>query len=137
MAIVVAGGEISPIEWQALKVAGKEADNLRAEVEVGSNQEIYFGLQVAGKIDVADGKLQITTSKPRPELLLATILDRLDRGGLQDGAALTAYFARRKGDLEPSEQSIAVAKTIIDRLSTRESKPAHGAVKGSLTLTRL
>jgi len=138
MAIVVEGQELSALEWQALKVAGKEADQLRAGVEVGPQQEVDFTVRVRGSIDVSEPTESTSTSKPRPEDLLARVFDRLARGPLDDCAALHGFLRRLRGELgEPAEQSAEYARAIVESFTRRDRKPANGPVKGALTLIRL
>ena len=138
MAIVVKGAEPSPLEFQALKVAGKEADQLRSQVAPGKAQPVDFALQITGSIDVGDETVTSSASKPRPEDLLARILGRLKYKPLNDAAALHGFLRRLRGELgELDAESLELAKVIVESFTRRDRKPANGPVKGALTLIRL
>lgn len=138
MAIVEKGKKPTPLEFQALKVAGKEADQVRSEVSPGKSQEVDFRVQIVGTLDVGEGTLRATCKKPRIEDLLGRILDRLKYKSIDSPDALHRFFRHIRGGLgEPEPDSLELAQRILESFTDRGREPANGPVKGALTLIRL
>lgn len=135
MPIVVAGKELSALEWHALKVAGAEAKNRRKELPEGSGQAVDFTVRVHGEVHVAQSGKTTDTDAPKADVLLAKILERLGRGPLADADALDGYFRRLQDLGAPGKDAVARAKKILERFTTRTPKPKDGAVTGALTLS--
>lgn len=127
----VAPGGLTPLELQALRILGKEADKHREFLEAGADQPVDVLVRIDGLVTV--GEPQTATVSERPEWL-ATMARVLDTVGPKTAEKIEA--ALETGD-PPSTASQARAVALQERLSVPKERQRSGNVTGKLHVTRL
>ena len=128
--------KLTPVEWQAVKVAAKGADAARSELEPGPDQEVDLLLRIKGKIDVGrDGESKRSSVPSAVEVLAwilsVDILSEVQRGQLLTRMReLTAEGGGRIPEVE--EGYVARATMAIAAVSPVVKTPRKGAVRGAI-----
>jgi hypothetical protein len=133
--------ELSALEYHALKIeAGKRAEKLRDQLEVGQGQTIDFTCRITGAIGVGDNTEFDTEIKPVLVDVLAVLLAEAGETRRQTIAAtLEKAYAGLIDGAAPAvaEEAITAAKAILTRLAHKQKTQRRGAVTGSLKIERI
>ncbi len=132
--------ELSPAEWQALRVAAKPADKHRDRLEAGSHA-VDLALRLSGVLVVAaDSQATCKDSVPA-QLLLAWVLAEL--GPKTRDKVLSAVKGHARtftaGELPPAApaDALVAAEDLVEATTRPKQVERRGNVVGSLTLKRV
>jgi nicotinamide mononucleotide (NMN) deamidase PncC len=124
---------ISAPELHALKiVSAKPADNVRKQLKPGTF-ELDFGVHVTGQLIVgAEGSMSQPT-KPSAQMLVAALLSQFGpRKRVQIADQLMEHTLTES--IKDSEQTLALAESIINALTTRQLVTRNGNVTGQFNV---
>ena len=131
---------LTPIEFAAIKVAGKRADKLRDRVDVGTHA-VDVTVRVQGDLHVAGDQAAETTKAPKAETLLALVLAELGpktRAKAFEGVAAACTAYREGGDEPEAPQTARDSAEDLYRLCQRAHlQKRRGNVTGELTCERV
>mgnify|MGYP001558137046 CR=1 FL=1 len=141
--MAVVSDTLSPVEWAAMKIAGRAAEACRDQLAVGRGQTVDILLRVRGTVDVAADGVSHSTKAPSPEAVLATALTHV--AAVAGQAAAQAVLEKVLHDLQAlnttkdaaapySESYMALAKSCVKQASVAREFARSGAVTGKLTL---
>lgn len=130
--------KLTAIEWQAVKVLGRQADAARDGLEAGGGQPVDLLLRVQGTVDV--GKDGETTRRQTPSakallawLLASDLIDETKKPQVLAELRACADTAHRTIP-EVSETFNAAAEMAIAAVSPAKAAPRKGAIRGMLRI---
>jgi hypothetical protein len=129
---------LTPLEWQALLLASKDAGNFRKALEVGADQCVAFDLHVDGLVTVSADQLAHVKKGPSVQAVLAVVLEQL---GPKTRHKIAATVAERFGpgnakDYEPSAAAVELVEQVLFAVQTRVPQPRSGNVTGVVRVVR-
>jgi len=134
MGILEGKGSLSPDEFLAVSILGREAGKRRDEVQPGKAKPIDILLRVQGTINVGvDGTSQ-RGAKPSPEKLLGFVLSRLDGSDRAAVQGILQGLPEREPLPDFEEGYLALAKQIIKRITPITVMPRKGQTSGTFRI---
>jgi hypothetical protein len=131
MTVLAQSNTLAPLEWLALKIVGKTADNYRDACPTGKLQEIDFLLRVHGHVDVSPDRATTRkiTNGPDAETVLSHVFKRLPPETVQvlKKSILEAYAADH--DMPIEEGHLDAARLFV--ASMQQITTVSGSAKGS------
>jgi hypothetical protein len=122
---------LSPAEWQALKVAGRQADAHRPRL-AAARYDIDLVLRIRGKLEVKPNTTGARTVTPDVELLIGHLLSLVEpslREQVLD--ELPSLYVANDYALPPLELALADrVQKMLERLRRSEQVERFGAVTG-------
>jgi hypothetical protein len=129
--------KLSPLQWQALRVAAKPADNARDALDEGLGLEVDFKIRIRGTMQVLPGTVSVVKTAPKMTDLVALLLLELgERTRKRVLGDLRARAKDRSGTAFPSE-IIADVENLLAAFTVEKEQQRRGAVTGTLDLVRL
>ena len=124
---------LSPVEWVALGIVGREAAKVRDKIEPCSRKAVDILLRIRGTVSVGADSEATTWQKPSAEELLGWILKYLrTRAPESLDDAIVSDAKANDGTLpEVEEGYVDSAKSIIKQLSQKRTSPRRGSTRGS------
>jgi hypothetical protein len=126
-------GGLTAVELAACGLLVKQAKTWRDQLDAGPDQPVDVLLRLDGSVSVALDQQYVATTKPDFETLLGRVFELL---GSKTGAKLATQLVDEPG-LEPSLAARAVARDVIERLTSQQTKTKSGNVTGQIHVTRL
>ena len=127
---------LTAIEWQAVKVLGRQADIACDGLEPGRGQPVDILLRVQGTVDVCEDGTITRRVAPSAKALLAFLLasDLIDETKKPQLLAQIRACAETASGMIPEvdEEHNAQAAMAIAAVSPAKSVPRKGAIKGML-----
>lgn len=127
--------KLSPVEWQAVKAAGKGADGSRSELEVGEH-EVDMLLRIKGAVSVGhDGETRRTLVPSAVDVLAWVLSSDLLTEDLRQRLVIQMRESaeRSSGCLpEVEEGYVAQATMAIAAVSPSVKASRKGSVRGTL-----
>ena len=123
---------ISSPELHALKIVAKQADGLRKDLKVGTH-ELDFGVHLVGKLVVGANSEILAPQAPKAIALVAALLSQFGprkRVAIADQLMEEGLLASTK---DP-EQTLSLAESLINGLTTRALVPRNGNVTGQFEI---
>lgn len=123
---------ISSPELHALKIVAKRADDERKQLKVGT-LNLDFGVHITGQLVVGADSKMLQPRKPTPVELVAAMLSqfgprkRVEIADMIEEAGLAA-------STKDSEQTLALAESLINSLTTKVLVPRNGNVTGQFEI---
>jgi len=137
---VVSDG-LKPLEWHALKVAGRSAEACRNELAVARNQPVDILVRIRGTISVGPDTTGHATKAPSPEAVLATAAEHV---AVKFGNMAADFMIQAVRDLLSGPEGdkaagmypewLASAKECVKVASVTRDVDRSGAVTGRLTI---
>lgn len=143
MPVLQQAGQLSALEWLAVKIVGRDADKRRHEVEPGKAQPVDLLLRIQGNVDVANDGSTTTTDKPTAEHLLAFLLSKMttEQQSVVDGYFADLVSAMKQQDPKApvtlpdvKEGHVAMAHVMIEAVTHRTKSPKRGTTKGQFNV---
>jgi hypothetical protein len=131
-----ADSALTPLEWLAIKLVGKHADEVRGELQPGGAQEVDVLLRIKGKISIADDTSASVPEKPKLNNLLGQIIKHMTPGMWDMIRGQLIEAAQGNGGVLPGveEGYAAKANALVNILSKPKVQPRKGACKGSFAV---
>lgn len=131
-------GNLSPLEFLAISVAGKNSKTWRHLVDAVHAQQVDFVVRIQGQLHVAEGQTATVREKPDVEELLGRVLENL--GPKTRETVVDALVAAHKAADEAPELSLhaaMLAKRTISELTLLNTQQRAGNVSGELTVDKV
>jgi hypothetical protein len=131
-------GGFSPLEFQALRIVGKDAADWRDAVAVGIDQQVDFLAWIQMIVDVDADGFRTATSRPTDEELLAFAyaFSSPQKRQQMHAELLKAFHNGKRPAADDDARHLA--RIALERITTSEQKPRAGAVRGrDIIITRL
>lgn len=132
---------LAPLEWLALKIVGKSADQFRDACPVARKQNVDFLLRVQGTVDVSPDR---TTTKritegPSVETVLAHVLKRLppETAQLVRESINAAYMVDPLLPIEDTHLNAALAFVKSMQQTSTTTGTAKGSTRGVFQVGRV
>ena len=131
------GSGPTPLEWQALSIAAKEAAKHRGALTVGEGQPVDVTLRIAGCVDVCpDSTATIRRSPTVTDLIIGMLLatPEPERSPLADRLA-ELWPTIGAAQLPPGLAQIA--ENLLASLQRQEQQPKRGAITGAVAVQKI
>jgi hypothetical protein len=129
--------DLSPLDWTALAIAGKQAKRRRSLLEPGMAQPIDLIVHLSGHVDVAGDQTGSVKTAPEAEEVLTIVFAHLGPGTRQKVFdALVADFPKRESIAFP-EEATHLAETAVAALTVSREQPRAGNVTGQVSVERV
>jgi len=126
-----APGDLTPIELAAISVLARSAKDWRKHIAPGQHS-VDLVLRLDGTVTAADDQTSEVKKKPTAEQVLVAVFEQLGpKTTLQVAKALDRGLPS-----DPSLESQATAKVVIESLTQKSEQTRAGNVTGRLNLTR-
>jgi len=124
---------ISPLEWLAIKLVGKNADNFREAIPVGPKHAVDILLRIQGTISVGEDGTATVQEKPKLDNLLGHIIKRLTPTDWESIKQSVLEAAQANGGTLPGVEEGYAAKAdgLVKLLSKSKTQNRKGMTKGS------
>ena len=125
--------QLSPDEFLAISILGRDAKNLRREVEPGKDKPIDMLLRIQGTITVGADGTTTSTKKPSAEQVLAYLLRALPveaAASVEDAIQALPAGGDSLNMPEELEGFTARARSLIGRLAGHKTSPRKGSTSG-------
>lgn len=125
---------LSPIEWLALQLVGKEVKSVRDDVPVGRNQKVDILVRVQGQVHVAADTTTTTKEGPKADVVLAHVLALLpaEQRTLICGQVNDLYQIDNKLPIDAA--SLATAKGLLARMQKSVTSDRKGPTTGAFNV---
>ncbi len=123
---------ISAPELHALKIVSKQADKLRKELKAGT-LDLDFGVHLTGQLIVGADSQMLQPRKPDTVQLVAALLSQFGpRKRVEIADQLMEHTLSES--IKDSEQTLSLAESVINALTTRELVARNGNVTGQFEI---